>query len=191
MSSTPSTSRPTSCSSSSARLELENVKLQNLNKAILLGDILPKFDSLKEKLSAETWPQGFLHVNKGKSVQFYYIVNDDTSEPPQLLAFVIITKELASRAYTRSSFTTLHLQTHFTIEISHKSFTASKRSCFVQVIIFDKNTTPSAKSQANLVLIAAAILEKYVEEERNMEYYDEFNFRLLSFIINQLKLLYS
>ena len=48
-------------------------------------------------------------------------------------------------------------------------------------LIFDKNTTSSAKSEANLVLIAAAILEKYVEEERNMEYHDEFNFQLLSF----------
>ena len=56
-------------------------------------------------------------------------------------------------------------------------------------LIFDKNTTPSAKSQANLVSIAAAILEKYVDEERNMEYHDEFSFRLLSFIIDQLKLL--
>ena len=31
-----------------------NAKLQSLNKAILLGDILPNFDALKEKLSAET-----------------------------------------------------------------------------------------------------------------------------------------
>ena len=115
---------------------MENAKLQSLNKAILLGDIFPNFDALKEKLSAETWFEGFLHVNKGNSVQFYYMVNDDTSEPPQLLAFVIITKELALRACVQRSFTALHLQTYFTIKISHESFTASKRSCFVQVIDF-------------------------------------------------------
>ena len=77
LSSTPTTVQRNSCSSSSARLKLENAKIQSLNKAILLGDILPNFDALKEKLSAETWFEGFLHVNKGNSVQFYYIVNDD------------------------------------------------------------------------------------------------------------------
>ena len=54
LSSTPTTSQPTSCSSSSARLELENTKIQSLNKAILLGDTIPNFDALKEKLNAET-----------------------------------------------------------------------------------------------------------------------------------------
>ena len=136
LSSTPTTSRPTSCRSSSARLELENEKLQSLNKAISLGDIFPNFDALKEKLSAETWPEGFLHVNQGKSVQFYYIVNNDTSEPPQLLASVIITKELALRAYVHGPLLHFILQTYFTIKISHESFKASKRSCFVQVINF-------------------------------------------------------
>ena len=93
--------RPTSCSSSCARLELENAKLQSLNKAILLGDTIPNFDALKEKLSAETWPEGFLYVNKGNYVQFYYIMNDNTSEPLQLIASVIITKELALRTYVQ------------------------------------------------------------------------------------------
>ena len=111
---------------------MENAKIQSLNKTILFGDTISNFDALKEKLSAETWPEGFLHVNKGNSVQFYYIVNDDTSKPPQPLDSVIITKELALRAYvTWSSFTTLHLQTYFTIKISQESFTASKRFCIV------------------------------------------------------------
>ena len=112
LSSTPITFRPNSCSSSSAQLELENAKLQSLNKAILLGDIFPNFDALKEKLSAETWFEGFLHVNKGNSVQFYYMVNDDTSEPPQLLAFVIITKELALRACVHRDLLPLYLYKH-------------------------------------------------------------------------------
>ena len=171
-------------------MELENAKLQSLNKAILLGDTLPNFDALKEKLSAETWPEGFLHVNKGNSVQFYNIVNDDTSESPQLLASVIITKELALRAYVHGARLPLYIYKHI---LPSKYLTKVSQLANVlalcKSLIFDKNTTSSAKSQVNLVLIAAAVLEKCVEEKRNMEYHDEFNFRLLSFIIDQLKLL--
>ena len=111
---------------------MKNAKLQSLNKAILLGHTLPNFDALKEELSAETWPEGFLYVNKGNLCSFINIVNDDTSEPPQLLASVIITKELALCAYVHETL----LQTYFTIKISHESFTASKRFCFVQVVDF-------------------------------------------------------
>ena len=191
MSSTPTTFRPNSCSSSSARLELENAKLQILNKVITLGDIFPNFDALKEKLSAETWFEGFLHLNKGNNVQFYYMVNDDTSAPPQLLAFVIITKEFALRACVHRDLLPLFIYKHILLsKYLMKVSQLANVLALCKSLIFEKSTTFSAKIQANLVLIAAAILEKYVEEERNMEYHDEFNFRLLSFIINQLKLLY-
>ena len=60
LSSTPITFRPNSCSSSCARLELENAKLQSLNKAILLGDNIPNCNALKEKSSAKALPKRFL-----------------------------------------------------------------------------------------------------------------------------------
>ena len=60
LSSTPITFRPNSCCSSCARLELENAKLQSLNKAILLGDNIPNCNALKEKLSAKALPKRFL-----------------------------------------------------------------------------------------------------------------------------------
>ena len=144
-----------------------------------MGDTFPNFDALKEKLSEETWPKEFLHVNKGNSVQFYHIVNNDTSEPPQLLASVIITEELALRAYVQVHRALLPLYiykhilpTKYLTEVSHL---ANVLALF-KSLIFNKNTTSFTKSQANLVLIAAAILEKCVEEERNMEYHDEFSF---------------
>ena len=77
-----------------------------------MGDTIPHFDALKEKLSAETLPNGFLHVNKGNSVQFYHIVNDDTSEPPHLLASGIIAKELALRAYVLGALLPLPIYKH-------------------------------------------------------------------------------
>ena len=119
-----------------------------------------------EKLSAETWPDGFLHVNKGSSVQFYCIVNDDTSELPQLFAFVINTKKLALCAYVHGALLPLYICKHI---LPSKYF--SKVSQLADVLalckslIFDKNTS-SAKNQANLVLMAAGILEKCVEEEK-------------------------
>ena len=163
LSSTPTTSRPTSCSSSSARLELENAKIQSLNKAILLGDTIPNFDALKEKLNAETWPERFLRVNKGSSVQFYYRVNDDTSEPPQLLASVIIPNELALRAYVHEALLPLYIYKHILpSKYLTKVLQLANVLALCKSLTFDKNATSSAKSEANLVLIAAAILEKCV-----------------------------
>ena len=154
-----------------------------------MGDTIPNLDALKEKLNAEIWPEGFLHVNKGNSVQFYYIVNDDTSEPPQLLASVIITKELALHAYVHGALLPLYIYKHILpSKYLRQVSQLANVLALCKSLIFDRNTS-SAKSQANLVLIAAAILEKCVKEERNMEYHDEFSFRLLSFIIDQLKLL--
>ena len=127
-------------------MELENAKLQSLNKAILLGDTLPNFDALKEKLSAETWSEGFLHVNEANSVQFYYTVNDDTSEPPQLLASVIITKELALRAYVHGALLPLYIYKHILPSkyLTKVSQLANVLALF-KSLIFDKNTTSSAK----------------------------------------------
>ena len=45
-------------------------------------------------------------------MQFYYIVNDDTSEPPQLLASDIITKELALHAYVHGALLPLYIDKH-------------------------------------------------------------------------------
>ena len=110
-------------------------------------------------------------------MQFYYIVNDNTSELPQLLASVIITKELALHVYEHGALLPLYIYKHI---LPSKYLTKVSQLADVlalcESLIFDKNTTSSAKSQANLVLIAAAILEKCVEEERNMEYHDKFNF---------------
>ena len=169
---------------------MENAKIQSLNKTILLGDTIPNFDALKENLSAETWPEGFLHVHKRNSVQFYYIVNDDRSEPPQLLASVIITKELALRAYVHGALLPFYIYKHvLPSKYLRQVSQLANVLALCKSLIFVENTTSSAKSQANLVLIAAAILEKCVEEERNMEYHDEFSSRLFSFVIDQLKLL--
>ena len=114
-------------------------------------------------------------------MQFYYIVSDNASEPPQLLASVIITKELALRAYVHRALLPLYIYKHI---LPSKYLTKVSQLANIlalcKSLIFDKNATSSAKSQANLVLIAAAIFKKCVEEERNMEYHDEFNFRLLS-----------
>ena len=146
MSSTPTTSRPTSCSSSCARLELENAKLQSLNKTILLVDTIPNFDALKEKLIAETWPEGFLYINKGNSGQFHYIVNDDTSEPPQLLASVITTKEL--HAYVHEALLPLYIYKHILpSKYLPKVSQLANVLALCKSFIFDKNTS-SAKSQA-------------------------------------------
>ena len=114
-------------------------------------------------------------------MQFYYIVNDYTSEPLQLLASVIISKELALRAYLHGALLPLYIYKHilpskYLTKVSQLANVLALRKS----LIFDKNTTSSAKTQANLVLIAAAILEKCVDEERNMECHYEFSFRLLS-----------
>ena len=128
----------------------------------------------------------FLFI-KYNSVKFYYIVNDDTSGPPQLLASVIITKELALRAYVHRALLPLYIYKNLPSKYLTKVSQLANVLVLYKSLTFDKNTTSSAKSQENLVLIADAILEKCVEEERNVEYHDEFSFRLLSFIIDQLK----
>ena len=100
----------------------------------------------------ETLPEGFLHINKGISVQFYYIVNDNTSEPPQLLASAIITKELALRAYVHGALLPLYSYKHI---LPSKYLTKVSQLANIlalcKSLIFDNNTTSPGKSQANLV----------------------------------------
>ena len=96
-------------------------------------------------------------------MEFYYIVNDDTSEPLQLLASVIITKELALRAYVHGALLPLCIYKHILLsKYLTKVSQLANVLALCKSLIFDKDTTSSPKSQANLVLIAATILEKYV-----------------------------
>ena len=93
-------------------------------------------------------------------MQLYYIVNDDTSEPPQRLTSIIITKELELYAYVHRALLPLYVYKYILpLKYLTKVSQLANVLALCKSLIFDKNTS-SAKSQENLILIVAAISEK-------------------------------
>ena len=66
-------SRSTTASTSSARQELENARIQSCNSNLFDCEQFDSFTSFKSKIADETLPSGYTAISTPNSMQFHYI----------------------------------------------------------------------------------------------------------------------
>lgn len=74
-------------SSTSARQNRENSRLEELNNEFLSGDVIDNFEHLRLNLNKLTVPSGYIISNETNCIRFYYVeCEEDVSVPPRLCA---------------------------------------------------------------------------------------------------------
>ena len=105
LSSNPSESRPTTSSTSDARLMNENFKLKKQANLLFDSEIIANLSEFKEKINQESLPNGCVSVTEDSSISCYYIkkFTNNVLDAPLLLGSVIVTNKLEIQMFVSST----------------------------------------------------------------------------------------
>ena len=188
LSKTPTAKRTTSASTASARLELENLQIQQENNDFLQMDQVSNLNELKEKISVANLPAGYIKVEKEQFLHFYYIVCDDNSSiAPNLMASIIIEDDLSLKAFVSSVLVPKEMYKHF---LSCDSITTVTEVC--NILALCKNLCSDLHSDCHnnckSIKLAIAAL-KHIDKDDAKNDDDISHLPMIRFITEQLQLL--
>ena len=96
--------RSTTASTSLARQELENPRIESCNKNLFADEKFDTFVIFKNKSASETLPTGHLTLSNSNNMQFHFIgYQENFEDAPKLLSSVIVTEELTTKLFVLST----------------------------------------------------------------------------------------
>ena len=97
-------SHSTTASTSSARQELENARIESCNSNLFDCEQFDLFTSFKIKIADETLPSGYTAISTSNSRQFHYIAcQENFYDTPKLLSSVVVRKDLIVKPFVLST----------------------------------------------------------------------------------------
>ena len=178
--------RSTVSTSASARLQLENSRIEELNSSMMAEDHVSSFDELCEKLRDITLPVNFVPILKETTITFVYLPIESRKQP-KVLASVSVDDNLKFAAHVLSA-PIGHKRMHHILQ--HNQI--QSLSELSNVLAYCKSLVDSDITQTeerdNLLLTGTSLLEKYAQENEEVENCDSKLISLIRFFIEQLKL---
>ena len=189
LSSNVSTSRPTSSSTSEARLMKQNIEISNQVNQQLERERVENFSEFKVKIKRETLPSGFVSVEENNSMFFHYIeLSNQLLDAPKLLGSVIITDKLEIQMFVSSASIPSSTYNHL-LSSSSRANSLKTTTELSNLLSFCKSACDRASdfNGNTCISLVVSLLNHYLSECTAGEQCDE-NKALVKFIVEQLKL---
>ena len=179
--------RSTTASTSSARQELENARIESCNSNLFDCELFDLFASFRIKITNEILPSGYTAISTSNSMQFHYIAcQENFHDTPKLLSSVVVTEDLIVKPFVLS---TPLPSSSFCYIIARTKL--SNTSQLLNILALCVSLSQMDSSINSKVFISTAIncFEMFLStrlDENNLNQNEQF---LLQFILEQLQLI--
>lgn len=178
--------RPTTSTSASARLQMENSRIEELNSSMMSEDLVSSFDELCQKLKEVSLPVDFVPIIKETTITFVYIPVESSTQT-KILASVFIENDLQFKAHVLSAPIGLKSMRHIIEEKRIHSLSELTNILAYCKSLVDTDLSMS-KEADNLLEAGTSLLEKYAQESEEGKNCNSKLVALIKFFIEQVKL---